>query len=552
MFREAFLASTAALRSRSWDALLEHAAELRRINPKRVEGWARALIALRELGRFAEAETLLAQAPAELAEHTELRRLAAWLAQRRGDWNGAADRWLAVSQAVPDNMRVCVLAAAAARLAGRFAESERILAQARALFAPHPDMEVGWAATATGVADLPEAERRWQDACARFPDHVPAIVGYARMALGQGRAAFAEELLARAAARLPGDREIALLQARAAMGLGDWTLAVQRWREVTARFGQTDEADIGLAESHIEMADFDTAERILAGIQATGHAAISLVGARAKLALRRGDVAGALALWQAAYRRHPESSAVRRGLVSTRMRLLERAEAPGGADEDAAAPLAAEAGTHPDRALFEGFESLGDSCEFGFVQRAFGAEPLGLLRWASIPPDGLIDGLEADFAGVGDPAQTTLEPIRREYWIRDTSYNILMHSFIEHTEASPERLLPNICQRLAFLRRKLLEDIEAGEKIFVYRSRIDLGSEVFGALHAALCKRGPRRLLIATLASDTHPAGSVHALNPNCLVGRLAQFHNVHPWLPGWQALCTEAKTRLKASPHSG
>src|SRR5436305_104536 len=28
------------------------------------------------------------------------------------------------------------------------------------------------------------------------------------------------------------------------------------------------------------------------------------------------------------------------------------------------------------------FESLGDNCEFGILQRLEGAEPLGLLRWA--------------------------------------------------------------------------------------------------------------------------------------------------------------------------
>src|ERR1041385_7120891 len=47
------------------------------------------------------------------------------------------------------------------------------------------------------------------------------------------------------------------------------------------------------------------------------------------------------------------------------------------------------------------FESLGDNCEFGFVQRHHGLEPGGLLRWASSTTlDGLVQALECRFAGL--------------------------------------------------------------------------------------------------------------------------------------------------------
>jgi tetratricopeptide (TPR) repeat protein len=55
------------------------------------------------------------------------------------------------------------------------------------------------------------------------------------------------------------------------------------------------------------------------------------------------------------------------------------------------------------------FESLGGThqgCEFGNVQRHYGAEPLGLLRWAEMTPDNLMAALECGFEGVGDPENT--------------------------------------------------------------------------------------------------------------------------------------------------
>lgn len=48
-----------------------------------------------------------------------------------------------------------------------------------------------------------------------------------------------------------------------------------------------------------------------------------------------------------------------------------------------------------------GFESLGDNCEFGLVQRRCGAEPLGLLRFSNIELGPLLRGLVAEFDELG-------------------------------------------------------------------------------------------------------------------------------------------------------
>ena len=56
-----------------------------------------------------------------------------------------------------------------------------------------------------------------------------------------------------------------------------------------------------------------------------------------------------------------------------------------------------------DRNLALQFESLGDNCELGLVQRRAGVEPLGLLRFAGAPLRRLITALDARFEGIDDP-----------------------------------------------------------------------------------------------------------------------------------------------------
>ncbi len=52
-----------------------------------------------------------------------------------------------------------------------------------------------------------------------------------------------------------------------------------------------------------------------------------------------------------------------------------------------------------DKTMLEKLQSLGENCELGFVQRAAGAEPLGLFRWANTPLPNLLAALEASFEG---------------------------------------------------------------------------------------------------------------------------------------------------------
>src|SRR5205823_6115235 len=105
-------------------------------------------------------------------------------------------------------------------------------------------------------------------------------------------------------------------------------------------------------------------------------------------------------------------------------------------------------------------------------QRAHGAEPLGLLRWTDMEPDGLIAALEAEFEGVGLSENTELitpPDIAGEYGTRDLRFGMRMHTFISKREVPADKMYTQACRRLQFLRDKLLADLKAGEKIFVYK-----------------------------------------------------------------------------------
>ena len=158
--------------------------------------------------------------------------------------------------------------------------------------------------------------------------------------------------------------------------------------------------------------------------------------------------------------------------------------------------------TTADAALLDRFESLGADCEFGFVQRHFGIEPISLLRWVGTDLGRLVRGLRDRFEGMGDPDWTRLEwdAAASEYKLRDPSY-FDTHSmiFAPLPPDTLERARLASCARLQLLRRKLLHDIEAGRRIFVFKSALISDDDApIRALSAALHAIGPAPLLYVT------------------------------------------------------
>jgi hypothetical protein len=193
------------------------------------------------------------------------------------------------------------------------------------------------------------------------------------------------------------------------------------------------------------------------------------------------------------------------------------------------------------------FESLGQNCEFGLVQRRCQAEPLGLLRFASAPLPNLLAALDMRFAGMGTPESVRVEMSSngREFMVTDTAYDVVYHAWVDAGAMSVEELHQREVRRVPLLVRKLLEDLLSGEKIFVFKGMGALAEEVVFPLAAALRRYGPNTLLHVTLADAEHRAGMVEAKAPGFLVGYLDRFapgDDAHDLaLAQWVSVCRGA-----------
>jgi hypothetical protein len=194
------------------------------------------------------------------------------------------------------------------------------------------------------------------------------------------------------------------------------------------------------------------------------------------------------------------------------------------------------------------FESVGENCEFGLFQRRCDAEPLGLLRFSSTFMRNLIRGVESAFADLGE--QQDIEPRleggpRKEFMIHEQKYGLVYHTFVFEGERSAWLMREQEAARLKFLRRKFIEDLEAGEKIFVYRYGERATTEEILPLLMALNRHGSATLLWVVPAERGRPAGMVEVLMPGLMKGyidRFAPSDNAHDLsFDGWLRVCANA-----------
>jgi hypothetical protein len=183
-----------------------------------------------------------------------------------------------------------------------------------------------------------------------------------------------------------------------------------------------------------------------------------------------------------------------------------------------------------DRALVLRFESIGDNCELGLVQRQAGEEPLGLLRFAGAPLRNLVRGLNARFANIADPTHIRINAEHGEYMVKLTKYDFTYHAHVLVGAMSPEALHQQQCRTIGFLVEKLIGDLEDPSKILVFRQNEPLLASDLADLRIALSAYGPSILLWVQEACTGHPPGSVEVADERMMVGyvrRLAERDSV-------------------------
>jgi tetratricopeptide (TPR) repeat protein len=199
------------------------------------------------------------------------------------------------------------------------------------------------------------------------------------------------------------------------------------------------------------------------------------------------------------------------------------------------------------RALMLNFESLGSDCEFGLVQRECGADPLGLLRLSTVPLLPLVTGLDTNFEGVDDRSALDFEvDPSGEYIALERHYELRYHTLQYRVDIEIDDLYDRELKKLTFLRRKFLEQLTSGDKIFVYKSWERCQLPQIETLYRSIRAHGSNALLWVTEAGDGDTPGCVREVYQGLYLGTMRRFSRPvagedHRDIAEWIELCHSA-----------
>jgi tetratricopeptide (TPR) repeat protein len=580
-----------ALQRGDWHSANERAAAVRDRFPDEAAGYSDGLEALRELNRIEDASGLLKKALPKFADEPWPLRNAALLAETKDDTNAAEECWNTLCARFADRAEVWMQQAGFYRRCGRLEAADDILRTAIERFPSDPGLHFAFGQVSGERRDWDEADRRWSAARALFPNNSAVALQHALVPIGtpmwknknfneaiarlsklahqfpdsspiheaqvrllriRGKLDDAAALAVTLTEQLPQHAGIALEYAGVLMLQNKHDQAMACLINIVKSSPNTVEAYVNLAAALSQAGRWDEAE-------ATCKAAIARFRFRrgplieyANIAMRREAWPEALNRWREASRLLPAESEIRKGIATTRLALAAEIEAKGGDISLIETTESEDQGSISD--LLMKFENLGApvwGCEFAFVQRKFGAEPISLLRWAGINTHRLIEALECRFDGVGTPEQTTLHmpaDSQMDYHTRDTRFWIDSHTFVGRGQMPEDKLLQQCCSRLRYLKRKLLEDLESGSKIFIFRPGAPVPDTAqLEHLYTAMRRYGDNTLLYILCGDPDHRPGTVEIVNPGLMIGYLSRLSWSletgvgTPDFSCWVRICAEA-----------
>jgi tetratricopeptide (TPR) repeat protein len=470
--------------------------------------------------------------------------------------------WQAILQSYPDARISYVGYGRLLRKLDRLADSRAILSKAIERFPRDFDVNFELALTVQRLGPLQEAIGHARGIVARYPKEPRGYVLLGRIYRDAYLFDQAEETLFAGRKASPGDIWVAREYAVTADVQNRWAIALSRWQEVREGFPDAEIGYAGLGAVLKRLKRYDEADEVLARGMARFPQDDNIGVNHAWVAEDREDWPEALRRWEGLWHRFPQNSRIETGLVECRGKARTAAAfraVDGGHDVEAGSPIppcqsvAAETGPLIRYAdLFMRFESLGENCELGFVQRHFGAEPLGLFRWGGIPFERLLHGFSTAFEDIGRAESTELHvnPDNGEYFTTDRVLGLMTHSFINRDSATEDLVFGRLCRRLRYLRDKFLEDLAAGEKIFVFASQESLDDRAFCQLIDAMTPYGAVNLLCMRVADEMHPAGTVDLIAGGVMVGYLDRlgFDGKSRWdisFDDWRQVCQTSAARV-------
>ena len=409
--------------------------------------------------------------------------------------------------------------------------------------------------------DLDGAFGEWEAIVARRPRNVAALCGLAACARDLGRFDYAWDVVERALRLSPQRAGVIAQAALVEERRGRWASSAGYWESIIYRrkvepvwclcyvhnlliLGRLDEADV-LAKKW--------------SLRFPGDRGFSAI--EAMIASERKDLDKALSLWSAYRLRFPDDPVGWEHYGRT-YQARQNALIEGSSAETIDAVTLEAVERHEDAAtssLLMHFESVGHDCEFGLVQRRFGAEPLGLLRFNAVAYGDLVTAVANKFSRMGEPEVTELIAVNNgEYFVQDRRWGLGMHTFVFEGQQPADVLYAKLCRRVAFLREKFLGDLADGRKILVYTSP-GLSRDDLAMLHRALCSLGPAKLLYVAFGTDggedyaNVTPGSAAVLDSGLFFGRLSRAGQTASgaWdiaFAEWVRICEQVRDLAAAS----
>jgi tetratricopeptide (TPR) repeat protein len=551
---------------------------LRERFPNEPAGYIHPMGVLFRLRRYRDAERIALNGMARFPNVLDLMQLyadAAWLDSRLSE---ASERFATMRREFPASCAGFLGGSRILMHSHHFGEAVALLNDGAAAFPGDAELAIlqAMAITHLGIENHEDRSiigNRLLDLVTRFPDYRRTYIVAADIFCWTtiDDAYAADGILREAFRRWPREFDIGIAYVRIAERLDDPSEMVRRGREIEPLFSSYPETFVVLAKALANAGQLDDADALLTSAVQRFPAHKEFHTEFASMATRRSALSEAVRRWTEVPRRFPTDEMIAQRLLSARFALLDTTTEPSAGNEsEAAAPATpwASADQSDDgmdvRTLSIQFESLGGDivgCEFGLFQRAFGAEPLGLMRWAALDADQLVAYLDGQFEGMGSKESTSV--IERdyggplEYEIKDSRFGMAMRSYVMASEMSRDQMLSQARRRLQFLSRKMRDDLASGAKIFVYRTALrSLTHEEILGLRTAMRRYGNNWLLYMRYSDAQHPGGLVELVDQGLMIGYLDAFHakpdatHGPQNLGGWIEICRRAyQLRTKAEP---
>lgn len=206
----------------------------------------------------------------------------------------------------------------------------------------------------------------------------------------------------------------------------------------------------------------------------------------------------------------------------------------------------------PLRDIVDDFASLGQNCEFAFVQQCNGFTDVNLLSWAQADGPGAVARLLAGgFSGLY--TRDRLEPIGGGALLRDRHYGVAFHSkmmvrrdghrFVPTPEAERDAIYADDLSKLQYLAVKTQRHLCESRRIWVFKCQGPVNFTEILELHGALAAFGPNRLLIVE-ADPTRPPG-VEMLDQGLYLGHVRAYS---PIQEAWRFNPEDWATLLRAT----